>query len=100
MICSFFKFSTMEHFYGSKSIAWVDFRVVLMLYSFQGVRVDLEENLKNEQNMPKSENIRNLCYLTLTYYISGKIVPHPYKSYIFWKRLDLLFYLVNSNLVF
>ena len=26
MICSFFKFSPMKHFYGSKSIAWVDFR--------------------------------------------------------------------------
>ena len=41
MICSFFKFSTMEHFYGPKSIAWVDFRVVLMFYSFQSVWVDL-----------------------------------------------------------
>ena len=46
MICSFFKFSTMEHFYGPKSIAWVDFRVVLMFYSFQGVRVDLEGELE------------------------------------------------------
>ena len=33
--------------------------------------------------MPKSDNIRNLCYLTLTAYISGKIAPHPFKSYIF-----------------
>ena len=30
------------------------------------------ENLKNEQNMPKSGNIQNLCYLPLTAYISGK----------------------------
>ena len=36
----------MEHFYGSKSIAWVDFRVVLLFYSFQGVRVDLGGELE------------------------------------------------------
>jgi len=36
----------MEHFYGSKSIAWVDFRVVLLFYSFQGVRFDLEGELE------------------------------------------------------
>ena len=46
MICQFFKFSIMEHFYGSKSIAWVDFRVVLLFYSFQGVRVDLGGELE------------------------------------------------------
>ena len=39
--------------------------------------------MKNEQNMPKSDNIRNLCYLTLTAYISGKIASHSLKSYIF-----------------
>ena len=36
----------MEHFYGSKSIAWVDFRVVLIFYSFQGVWVDLGGELE------------------------------------------------------
>ena len=36
------------------------------------------ENLKNEQNMPKSKNIQNLCYLTLTAYISEKMAPHPF----------------------
>ena len=36
-----------------------------------------------EQNMPKSENIQNLCYLTLAAYISEKMAPHPYMSYIF-----------------
>ena len=33
--------------------------------------------------MPKSENIQNLCFLTSTAYISGKIAPHSYKSYTF-----------------
>ena len=37
--------------------------------------------------MPKSENIQNLCYLTLTAYISEKIASHPYVSYIFGKIL-------------
>ena len=36
----------MKHFYGSKSIAWVDIRVVFMFYSFQGVRVDPGEELE------------------------------------------------------
>ena len=36
----------MKHFYGSKSIAWVDIRVVLMFYLFQGVWADLEGELE------------------------------------------------------
>ena len=39
--------------------------------------------MKNEQNKPKSENIQNLCYLTLTAYISEKIAPHHFVSYNF-----------------
>ena len=46
MICSFFKFSILEHFWVLKGIAWVDIRVVLIFYSFQGVRVDLEGELE------------------------------------------------------
>ena len=46
MICSFFKFSILEHFWVLKWIAWVDIRVVLIFYSFQGVRVDLEGELE------------------------------------------------------
>ena len=46
MICSFFKFSMLEHFWGLKWIAWVDIRVVLVFYSFQSVRVDIERELE------------------------------------------------------
>ena len=46
MICQFFKFSTLEHFWGFKWIAWVDIRVVLLFYLFQGVRVDLGGELE------------------------------------------------------
>ena len=46
MICSFFKFSILEHFCGPKWIAWVDIWVVLIFYSFQTVRVDLERELE------------------------------------------------------
>ena len=42
MICSFFKFSVLEHLWGLKWIAWVDIWVVLIYYSFQSVWVDLE----------------------------------------------------------
>ena len=46
MICSFFKFSMLEHFWGLKWIAWVDIMVVLVFYSFQSVRVDMERELE------------------------------------------------------
>ena len=46
MICSFFKFSVLEHLWGLKWIAWVDIWVVLIFYSFQSVRVDLEGELE------------------------------------------------------
>ena len=42
MICSFFKFSALEHFCGPKLISWVDIWVVLIWYSFQSVWVNLE----------------------------------------------------------
>ena len=46
MICEFFKIFELEHFWGSKLIAWADIRVVLIFYSFQGVWVDLEGELE------------------------------------------------------
>ena len=46
MICQFFKFSTMEHFWALKLIAWVDIRVVSLFYSFQSVRVDMGGELE------------------------------------------------------
>ena len=51
MICPFFKFSALEHFCGPKLISWVDIWVVLIWYSFHSVRVDLEGELKNGQNV-------------------------------------------------
>ena len=46
MICEFFKFSSLKYFWGFKWISWVDFRVVLIFYSFQSVWVDLEGELE------------------------------------------------------
>ena len=42
MICEFFKFSELEHFWGFKLIAWADIRVVLIFYWFRSFRVDVE----------------------------------------------------------
>ena len=42
MICSFFKFSVLKHFGSLKLIDRVDFRVLLMFYSFQVIWVDLD----------------------------------------------------------
>ena len=58
--------------------------------------------------MPKSENIQNLCYLTLTAYISEKIAPHHYVSYIFgnvlissftWSTLNWSFDIKITNIL-
>ena len=46
MICSFFKFSMLEHFWALKLIVWVDIRVLLVFYLFQSVRVDMERELE------------------------------------------------------
>ena len=78
MICSFFKFSILEHFWAVKLIAWVDIRVVLIFYSFRASGLIWRKNLKNEQNIPKLQNVQNLRNPTLTAYICGKIDPHPY----------------------
>ena len=42
MICEFFKIFELEHFWGSKLIAWADIRVVLIFYWFRSFRVDVE----------------------------------------------------------
>ena len=61
MICSFFKFSVLEHLWGLKWIAWVDIWVVLIyicfdIYSIYTIRFRAfgliwKENLKNGQNV-------------------------------------------------
>ena len=66
------------------------------------------ENLKNWQNIPKSEDIPNSCCSTLTAYISGKIAPHTYVSYIFgnvlissfnWSTLNWSFDIKITNIL-
>ena len=62
MICEFFKIFELEHFWGSKLIAWADIRVVLIFYWFRSFRVDVERviekftqknrNLKFSKSMP------------------------------------------------
>ena len=99
MICTFFKFSAMKHFYGSKSISWVDFRVVLMSYSFQSVRVDLEGELekctKYAQIWKYSKSML-LDFDSLYQWKNGS--PPPYVIHI-QKRLDVLFHLVCLDFV-
>ena len=58
------------------------------------------ENLKNWQNIPKLQNIQNLCHPTLTAYICGKIAPHPYVSYIFRNVWISSFTLSSLNLYY
>ena len=62
MICEFFKIFELEHFWGSKLIAWADIRVVLIFYWFRSFQVDVERviekftqknrNLKFSKSMP------------------------------------------------
>ena len=57
MICEFFKIFELEHFWGSKLIAWADIRVVLIFYWFRSFRVDVERELEKF-----TKNTRNLEY--------------------------------------
>ena len=84
----------MEHFYGSKSIAWVDFRVVLLFYSFQGVRFDLEGELEKLTKYLKS------MLLDFDSLYQGKNSSPPLCVIHLRKCLDLLFHLVYAELVF
>ena len=100
MICQFFKFSTLEHFWGFKWIAWVDNRVVLLFYSFQGVRVDLGGEL---EKLTKYTQIWKYCKFMLldfdSLYQWENSSPPQCVIYI-RKNLDLLFHLVYAELVF
>ena len=100
MICSFFKFSALKRFYGSKSISWVDYRVVLMSYSFQSVRVDLEGEL---EKCTKYALIWKYSKSILLYFDSlyqWKNSFPPLCVIQIRKDLDLLFHLVYAELVF
>ena len=99
MICQFFKFSTIEHFWGFKWIAWVDIRVVLLFYSFQDFRVDLGGEL---EKLTKYTQIwEHLKFMLLHFdslYQWKNSSPPLYVIHI-QKRLDLLFHFVCLELV-
>ena len=87
MICSFFKFSILEHFWVLKWIAWVDIRVVLIFYSFQGVRVDLEGELEKWTKCTQIGKLAKLQLIVimivflafqLKWYISNSKVKPPF----------------------
>ena len=100
MICSFFKFSPMKHFFGSKSIAWVDFRVVLMIYSFQGVRIDLQGEFEKWTKYAKICKYSKSMLLDFDSIYQWKNSSPPLCVIDIRKHLDLLFHLVNAELVF
>ena len=100
MICQFFKFSTLEHFWGFKWIAWVDIRVVLLFYSFQGVRVNLGgelEKLTKYTQIWKYSKFMLLDFDSLYQWENSS--PSLCVIHI-WNGLDLLFHLVYAELVF
>ena len=87
MICSFFKFSILKHFWSLKLIAWVDVRVVLMFYSFQVIWVDLDgefEKLTKYAQIWKYSESMSPDFDSL---YQWKIAPHPYVPHIFGKVL-------------
>ena len=90
----------MKHFYGSKSIAWVDIRVVLMFYLFQGVWADLEgelEKLTKYAQIWKYSKSMLLDFDSLYQWKNSS--PPPCVIHI-QKHLDLPFQLVYAELVF
>ena len=90
----------MEHFYGSKSIAWVDFRVVLLFYSFQGVRFDLEGELEKLTKYAQIWKYLKSMLIDFDSLYQGKNSSPPLCVIHIWKCLDLLFHLVYAELVF
>ena len=100
MICQFFKFSTLEHFWGFKWIAWVDIRVVLLFYSFQGVRVDVGGELEKIDKIYPNLKIFKIHFIDFVSLYQWENSSPPLCVIHIWKRLDLLFQLVYAELVF
>ena len=98
MICQFFKFSTIEHFWGFKWIAWVDIRVVLLFYSFQDFRVDLGGELEKLTKYTQIWEYSKFMLLHFDSLYQWKNGFPPQQVIHFWKRLDLLFHLVCPEL--
>ena len=99
MICSFFKFSILEHFWVLKWIAWVDIRVVLIFYSFQGVRVDLEGELEKWTKYAQIWKYSKSMLLDFDSLYQWKNGSPPLYVIHIQKRLDLLFHLVCLEMV-
>ena len=99
MICQFFKFSTMEHFWGLKWIAWVDFRVVLLFYSFQGVRFDVGGELEKLTKYTLIWKYSKFMLLDFDSLYQRKNSSPSLCVIHIQKLLDLLFHLVCLELV-
>ena len=100
MICQFFKFSTIEHFWCFKWIAWADIRVVLMFYSFQSIRVDLEGELEKLTKYAQIWKYSKSMLLDFDSLYQWKNSFPPLCVIHIRKDLDLLFHLVYAELVF
>ena len=90
----------MKHFYGSKSISWVDFRVVLMSYSFQSVRVDPEGELEKCTKYAQIWKYSRSMLLDFDSLYQWKNSSPPPCVIHIRKHLDLPFHLVYAELVF
>ena len=74
--------------------------VVLIFYSFQGGRIDLEGELENLTKYSKITEYLKSMSPTLTAHIFGKIAFHPYVSYIFRNVWISSFTLSSLNLYY
>ena len=90
----------MKHFFGFKSIAWVDVRVVLMIYSFQGVWIDLQGEFEKWTKYAKICKYSKSMLLDFDSIYQWKNSSPPLCVIDIRKHLDLLFHLVNAELVF
>ena len=75
MICEFFKIFELEHFWGSKLIAWADIRVVLIFYWFRSFRVDVERVIEKFTHKKQKFEIFKIHVTRL---VCGKIAPQHY----------------------
>ena len=99
MICSFFKFSILKHFWSLKLIDRVDFRVLLMFYSFQVIWVDLNDEFekwtKYSKKLINTEISRHLIwwYFCLFFlmidwnWLPPPQTPPPHQIFGCWNKL-------------
>jgi len=90
----------LKHFYGPKWIAGIDIRVILMFYSFQGVRADLEGELEKLTKYTQIWKYLKSMLLDFDSLYQWKNSFPPLCVINIRKHLDLLFHLVYAELVF